>query len=99
MDLGHCLSQIDVYLELIRDLPDPTTTLPLLFSYIAFTIRTSAFGAPIDLRVAVFSFLSEQYHMIFPDPQNANPFLIASLTSSRQVALVITSHQWSLVMC
>ena len=39
------------------DLPDPTTTLPLVFSYIASTIHTSDYGAPIHLRVAIVIFL------------------------------------------
>ena len=38
------------------DIPDPTTTIPLVFSCIASTIPTSDSGAPIHLRVAIAIF-------------------------------------------
>ena len=51
MDLEHCL--VSMFTWNSFDIPDPTTTLALVFSYMASTIFTSDSGAPIHLRVAI----------------------------------------------
>ena len=80
------------------DIPDPTTTLPVVCSYMASTIFTSDYGAPTNLRVAIAIFLGTESNAFFRDPQKPKPCFVASPISSRLVALVRTSHQWSLVL-
>ena len=79
------------------DISYPTTTLPVVFSYIASTIFTSDSGAPIHRRVAIAIFLGAVSNA-FLDPQKPNPCVLASPISSRLAVLVRASHQWSLVL-
>ena len=93
MGLEPCLKPMFTWNSF--DIPAPTTTLPLVFSYIASTIVASDPGAPIHHRVAIAIFLVTVSNA-FSRSKKPKPCVLASPIASRLVALVRTSDQWSL---
>ena len=89
---GPCLKPMFTWNSF--DKPD-TNTLPLVFSYIASTILTSDSGAPIHLAVVITIFLGTVSKSFC---KSTKPYVLASPISSRLVALVRISHQWSIVL-